>query len=294
MIEKKTIFDFEDKLQVSSPFDDWIKERLADNEITREKKRQASLIADSIPKESPFQSGDIFIFNYEELFLVRDYGKKTQRVLWRTPASSGNGKYINNPKYSDVKYDDEKHVGGPIPKGWYYLSLDDFTANKTSSDGLIKDGTSYKGYEPDRRGGPWGEWAKQLHAYYNFFGGSTDTKGRDGFFLHEDGNQRQGGNAVGSGGCVATNLDEKGIRLVIRDVKQAYELDNTYIYLLADQNFRLPDLVLFHKVVEGDTLYSLSVIYGVTISSIQKTNKLKGNTIVKGTLLMIRKPYPVG
>ena len=77
----------------------------------------------SISDESPYQSGDIFVFNYDELFLVRNYGENGQEILWSTTARSGNGKYLNNPKYADVKYDEEKHVGDPIPPGWYYLCL---------------------------------------------------------------------------------------------------------------------------------------------------------------------------
>lgn len=288
MIEKKTIFDFEALFQVSGPFDNWMKSREETIEIEREIAAQAALGA-SISDESPYQSGDIFVFNYDKLFLVRNYGENGQEILWSTPARSGNGKYLNNPKYADVKYDEEKHVGGPIPPGWYYLDLSNFTADRTSSDKKIKAGVTYKGYEPNRRAGAWGEWAKPLYPYgfWSWSWSSTQTFGRDGFFLHEDGNEKEGGNSVGSGGCIATTLDSKGILIVMRDAKQAYGLGDSYIDLLADEKFKPPVKIIYHLVVEGDTLFSLSKQYNVAIKAIQKENDLKGTTIIKGKVLRI-------
>lgn len=44
-----------------------------------------------------------------------------------------------------------------------------------------------------------------------------------------------------------------------------------------------------HKVIEGDTLYSLSKKYGVSIESIQELNNLEGNSITLGQVLQIKK-----
>lgn len=292
MDEKNSIFDLEGKFQLTTPFDNWMKPREEALEIEKQIKLQGNPGAEKGSKESPYESGDIFIFNYDELFLVRNYGESNQKVLWRTKARSGNGKYLNNPEYSHVKYDEKKHLGGPIPPGWFYLDLSDFEADKDSSNGQIKDGTNYKGYQPNRCGGAWGEWAKNLwpYGFWSWSWSSTDTKGRDGFFLHEDGNERDGGPAVGSGGCIATTLDGKGITLVMRDVKKAYELGDTYIDLLADQAFKVEDPeppYFYHLVVENDTLYSLSRKYRVSIKEIQKANKMKNTVIKKGTRIKI-------
>lgn len=45
--------------------------------------------------------------------------------------------------------------------------------------------------------------------------------------------------------------------------------------------------VRYHKVAPGDTLYSLSRKYGVSVSALQKTNGLSGNLIRKGQSLRI-------
>ena len=260
MDDKKTIFDLDARFQISSPFDNWMKPREETIQIEREIIAQAKL--QGFSDESPYESGDLFVFNYDELFLVRNYGETNQKVLWRTPARSGNGKYLNKPEFAHVKYDEETRIGGPIPPGWYYMELDDFTADKDSSDKKIKGGVGYKGYQPNRCGGAWGEWAKPLEPYNGIWTWSwtnTDTLGRSEFFLHEDGNERSGGTAVGSGGCIATTLSDKGILKVIRDTKKAYELNAGYIDLLADQSFKAPEpMYIFHEVSEGDTLYSLS------------------------------------
>ncbi|GHC50144.1 LysM peptidoglycan-binding domain-containing protein [Roseibacillus persicicus] len=42
-----------------------------------------------------------------------------------------------------------------------------------------------------------------------------------------------------------------------------------------------------HVVKSSDTLYSLSRKYGTTVSSIQRANGLKGNTIITGSTLLI-------
>ena len=44
-----------------------------------------------------------------------------------------------------------------------------------------------------------------------------------------------------------------------------------------------------HKVIKGDTLYSLSKRYGVSIESLQELNNLEGNSITLGQLLIIKK-----
>ncbi|MDT0559075.1 glucosaminidase domain-containing protein [Ichthyenterobacterium sp. W332] len=43
-----------------------------------------------------------------------------------------------------------------------------------------------------------------------------------------------------------------------------------------------------HKVIKGDTLYSLSKKYGVSIESIQKLNNIEGNAISLGQVLQIK------
>ncbi|WP_353780153.1 glucosaminidase domain-containing protein [Winogradskyella sp. 3972H.M.0a.05] len=44
-----------------------------------------------------------------------------------------------------------------------------------------------------------------------------------------------------------------------------------------------------HKVIKGDTLYSISKRYGVTIESIQQLNNLSGTAIALGQVLIIKK-----
>ena len=44
-----------------------------------------------------------------------------------------------------------------------------------------------------------------------------------------------------------------------------------------------------HKVIKGDTLYSLSKRYGVSVEAIQKQNNLNGNDIKLGQVLIIKK-----
>lgn len=48
-----------------------------------------------------------------------------------------------------------------------------------------------------------------------------------------------------------------------------------------------PEVVVEHVVVKGDTLYSISKKYGLTISEIQKLNKLSSNSISIGQKLKI-------
>ena len=46
-------------------------------------------------------------------------------------------------------------------------------------------------------------------------------------------------------------------------------------------------LVEYHKVKKGDTLYSISKKYGITVKHLIKENKLKNNTIYLGQELKI-------
>jgi len=47
--------------------------------------------------------------------------------------------------------------------------------------------------------------------------------------------------------------------------------------------------VFRHEVLKGDTLYSLSKIYNISIKDLLKINKLKDRTLIIGQLLIIDK-----
>ena len=49
------------------------------------------------------------------------------------------------------------------------------------------------------------------------------------------------------------------------------------------------DSVFKHKVLKGDTLYSLSKKYNISIKDLLKINKLKDRTLIIGQLLIIDK-----
>lgn len=59
--------------------------------------------------------------------------------------------------------------------------------------------------------------------------------------------------------------------------------------LLESNSNNVTSLSITHTVVKGDTLYSLSKKYGVSIESIQQLNNLDGNSISLGQILQIKK-----
>ncbi|MBN3519620.1 LysM peptidoglycan-binding domain-containing protein [Algoriphagus lutimaris] len=52
----------------------------------------------------------------------------------------------------------------------------------------------------------------------------------------------------------------------------------------------IPDGASIHKVVPGETLFSISKKYGVTVSEVMQWNELKGNDLSVGQGLIIKKP----
>jgi len=48
------------------------------------------------------------------------------------------------------------------------------------------------------------------------------------------------------------------------------------------------DKTVYHTVKSGETLYSIARVYGVSVSSIQKLNKLSGNSINVGQKIIIK------
>lgn len=52
----------------------------------------------------------------------------------------------------------------------------------------------------------------------------------------------------------------------------------------------IPDGASLHKVVPGETLFSISKKYGVTVSEVMQWNELKGNDLSVGQALIIKKP----
>jgi LysM repeat protein len=282
MAAQNSIFDLSTKFKATGPFEDWMQPR---NEDLEAKKSLAGLAQQEGNNPPEYKYGDYLVFNANRLFLIRNYQKSNEKIIWSTPSRSGNGKYLNDPKHVDKKQDPKTHIGGPIPKGWYYVDLSDFTANKNSGDKKIKKGTTYKGYQPDRKGGGWGEWAKPLYPYY--WNNEPGKYGRDGFFLHEDGNEHRGGVYVGSGGCIATVKKEHGIRFVMECMKKAYNNNEGHLWVHVNYEFKSPVKFIKHKVKKNQNLYRISMIYGVTIAAIKKANNLKSDTILTDQILLI-------
>ena len=55
------------------------------------------------------------------------------------------------------------------------------------------------------------------------------------------------------------------------------------------KNRILRDNTLKHEVIKGDTLYSISKKYNISIKELLKINKLKDRTLIIGQLLIIDK-----
>lgn len=113
-------------------------------------------------------------------------------------ATSGRGACKNNPSESCQSIPFE----GPIPVGTYYINSSDL-----SDPNII--GDLARNYRPDAPG-DWGDFRVRIRPI-----GSTNTRGRNGFFLH-------GGRYSGSAGCIdvggglsgnrQTNLLKEGIK----------------------------------------------------------------------------------
>jgi len=57
--------------------------------------------------------------------------------------------------------------------------------------------------------------------------------------------------------------------------------------VISSQDDKSSDLIT-HSVIKGDTLYSLSRKYGVTVDAIKTKNKLKNNNLAIGQVLIIK------
>ncbi len=85
---------------------------------------------------------------------------------------------------------------------------------------------------------------------------------------------------------------DKLISLIERYELYLYDkevLGNAYVAM--DKNLTNTTVQIntgYHKVASGDTLYSISKRYNVTVTQLQKLNSLSGNSISAGQLLKIR------
>lgn len=85
---------------------------------------------------------------------------------------------------------------------------------------------------------------------------------------------------------------DKLISLIERYELYLYDkevLGNAYVAM--DKNLTNTTVQIntgYHKVASGDTLYSISKRYNVTVTQLQKLNNLSGNSISAGQLLKIR------
>ena len=61
-------------------------------------------------------------------------------------------------------------------------------------------------------------------------------------------------------------------------------LGNDYEFIVEAE----PEVDMKHTVVKGDTLYSISRKYGLTVTELQKINNLKDNTISIGQTLKVK------
>ncbi|MEZ4797938.1 MAG: glucosaminidase domain-containing protein [Flavobacteriaceae bacterium] len=80
---------------------------------------------------------------------------------------------------------------------------------------------------------------------------------------------------------------EKLIGLIERYELHQYDklvLGNDYEFIVEPE----PEIVAEHTVIKGDTLYSISKKYGLSITELQKLNNLKDNTISIGQTLKIK------
>ena len=69
---------------------------------------------------------------------------------------------------------------------------------------------------------------------------------------------------------------------------ELYEYDNQVLgKVISSQDDKSSDLIT-HSVIKGDTLYSLSRKYGVTVDAIKTKNKLKNNNLAIGQVLIIK------
>ncbi|MCF0197558.1 MAG: LysM peptidoglycan-binding domain-containing protein, partial [Bacteroidaceae bacterium] len=62
--------------------------------------------------------------------------------------------------------------------------------------------------------------------------------------------------------------------------------------LLWGQSSVLSSLDNMHKVQKGETVYSISRMYGVSVEALERANDIKDHKIKKGTLLNIPTPPP--
>lgn len=67
-----------------------------------------------------------------------------------------------------------------------------------------------------------------------------------------------------------------------------YEYDEEVLGLEAGTSTQVADAQVEHKVVKGDTLYSISKQYNTTVEALKKNNGLVGNTISIGQILIIQ------
>jgi flagellum-specific peptidoglycan hydrolase FlgJ len=69
---------------------------------------------------------------------------------------------------------------------------------------------------------------------------------------------------------------------------ELYEYDNQVLgKVISSQDDKSSDLIT-HNVIKGDTLYSLSRKYGVTVDAIKTKNKLTNNNLAIGQVLIIK------
>lgn len=222
-----------------SDFSDW---DLDGNEFYFEArlKRNGKQVSYFETKEADFLNIEVpkhkvkFIFNGSKFYIVDEY----ENILHEFIARSGNLDYMNDPKHTDKKSKKVKipevgimvPKGGPIPAGKYYLSIEDYYNDKKKR--------KVDGYVANRYGGGWGEWAKNIFSYPE-----TDTKGRDEFFLHEDGNEddfAENPATLGSAGCIALGKKTGGIKTVVEVVEDIYNNYTQYatIDVIVDYNYK--------------------------------------------------------
>ncbi|MFC2126419.1 LysM peptidoglycan-binding domain-containing protein [Bacteroidota bacterium] len=75
-------------------------------------------------------------------------------------------------------------------------------------------------------------------------------------------------------------------------IGQKIYLDQPYFQVVENRNNEIKDKsYIEHLVIQGETMYSISRFYGVSIKKIVEWNKKSGHSIREGEKLIIYKEY---
>ncbi len=116
---------------------------------------------------------------------------------------------MDNPESSNIRDKD------PIPEGTYSIALE-------------------KGVPPDKTGGGWGKFGIFLNPRFGTKLWNFITNGRNGFFLHKDGNEETN---PGTAGCIGVEKKGGKINKVIKTFKGYQKKGNDEIEVIVDYDY---------------------------------------------------------